>query len=257
MNRKPLDLIVIASATAITITSVLFRFNVGPLGVVLGLPFVLFYPGYVLTEVIMPDRARNIPERLLFSVGLSVVVVVLGGLLLNLLPDGLQSETWAILLGVIIIVGCAWISRRRYRALPAEEQTSRWAVTAWQLCLGALIVLGMEGSFVFTAYGATNQPHPGFTQLWVLPGTIGSSGDTVRFGIKSMESVSMSYNLTVIENGTIIHQDNSITLNPNQVWESSVTFPAPSTKLRIKVFLYRTQDPNTIYRSVLLWLGGS
>ncbi len=258
MNRKPLDLILIASATAITISIILFKFNAGPVGVLLGLPFVLFYPGYVLAEVLMPERARNVPERLLFSVGLSVVVVVLGGLILNLLPDGLQSGTWALLLGGIIIAECAWVSRRRYRVISREdEQGVRWAATAWQLCFAVIIVLIVEGSLAFTIYGATNQPHPGFTQLWILPGTAGRSNDTVRFGIKSMEMATTSYNLTITENGKVIHQEDRITLNPDQAWESSITIPAPSAKLPIKIFLYRTQDPNTAYRTVLLWVGGS
>jgi len=131
------------------------------------------------------------------------------------------------------------------------------AATAWQLILGALIVLAVEGSLAFTIYGATNQPHPGFTQLWVLPGATESTSDTVRFGVKSMEPATTSYILTVTENGTTIHENSNLTLNPNQSWESSIEIAAPPAKTPIKVILYRAQDPNTVYRSVLLWLGGS
>jgi len=54
------------------------------------------------------------------------MVVVLGGLILNLFPDGLRSGTWSILLGGIIVAGCAWISRRRYQAISEDEERARW-----------------------------------------------------------------------------------------------------------------------------------
>lgn len=78
------------------------------------LPLVLFLPGYAITAALFLPRSLGIPERLLFSLGLSVSVTALAGLALNLTPWGLQTGTWAIALaGIVVLSGAiAWRRRR-------------------------------------------------------------------------------------------------------------------------------------------------
>ena len=56
----------------------------------LGLIFVLFVPGYVTLKVIFPERGLDTVERLALSVGLSLAIVPLVGLLLNFTPWGIR-----------------------------------------------------------------------------------------------------------------------------------------------------------------------
>jgi hypothetical protein len=61
-------------------------------GRILTLPLVLVLPGYAVTAALFPNRSLGVPERLVFSLGLSVAIVVLGGLLLNVTPFGVRAE---------------------------------------------------------------------------------------------------------------------------------------------------------------------
>lgn len=62
----------------------------------LGTLYVLYLPGYALVEVLYPERGSLKPlERLALSIGLSLAVVPLIGLVLNYTP-------WGIRLGPVI-----------------------------------------------------------------------------------------------------------------------------------------------------------
>ena len=68
----PLVLLVIVLITVIT----LFPSNI--LRIILGLPFVLFFPGYTLMAALFPRRESvSGIERLVLSFGLSIAVVAL------------------------------------------------------------------------------------------------------------------------------------------------------------------------------------
>lgn len=57
----------------------------------LGLAFVLFFPGYVFITALFPEKKEldNL-ERLALSLGLSIAIVPLIGLLLNYTPWGIR-----------------------------------------------------------------------------------------------------------------------------------------------------------------------
>jgi uncharacterized membrane protein len=262
MARKSTDLFVIGGSTILIILLVLVGLNRGPIAVILGLPFVLVFPGYVLTEAIMPRRPQGLPEQILLTVGLSVVVAILGGFILDRLPAGLQATTWALLLGTLILGGCLYLYLVRRRATHENEPMTemlpapRPKPTPWQIGLITLIGLLVVGSLAFTVYGAQHQPSPGFTQLWILPGTSTTTTASVQFGVKNEEGATVTYHLQVQENGVAIRDYATITISSNGTWETTLTLPTPPKRTSVAVTLYRTENPTTVYRSVLLWLGG-
>jgi len=73
---------------------------------ILGLPFILFIPGYVLVFALFPsrktDRGIDVIERIALSFGLSIAVVPLIGLGLNYTPWGIRLEP--ILLSIFIFI---------------------------------------------------------------------------------------------------------------------------------------------------------
>jgi uncharacterized membrane protein len=74
----PLNLLVIVFVVAI----ILFPSNI--LRIVLGIPLVLFFPGYTLMAVLFPRRERvGSMERVALSFGISIAVVPLIGLILK------------------------------------------------------------------------------------------------------------------------------------------------------------------------------
>lgn len=90
--------------------------------ITLGLPFLLFFPGYVLIAALFPKR-RSLGgvERVALSFGLSIAVVPLIGLILNYTPWGIRLYPILISLAVFILAtsGVAWY--RRGKLAPEER----------------------------------------------------------------------------------------------------------------------------------------
>jgi len=76
--------------------------------IILGLPFILFIPGYVLIFSLFParktDRGIDIIERIALSFGLSIAVVSLIGLGLNYTPWGIRLESIFISIFLFIVL---------------------------------------------------------------------------------------------------------------------------------------------------------
>jgi len=91
---------------------------------VLGSVFVLFIPGYVTVEALFPKgRELDSIERFALSVGLSLALVPLVGLLLNYTPWGIRLTPIVISL-TILTVGLAMIALvRKYRISAERSQT--------------------------------------------------------------------------------------------------------------------------------------
>ncbi|MCK4222104.1 MAG: DUF1616 domain-containing protein, partial [Dehalococcoidia bacterium] len=77
-----MDLLLIVIANLALLPAALF--TTGPLRIVLGLPFLLFSPGYALIAALFPKKGSlDGIERIALSFGLSIAVVPLIGLILN------------------------------------------------------------------------------------------------------------------------------------------------------------------------------
>ena len=138
---------------------------------ILTFPLVFVLPGYALTCAMFNKRALGVPERLVFSLGLSLIVVILGGLALNLTPLGLRANSWASFLGGISLgASIVALILRRGQDKPA----SRWSMKRLTFLQGLLLVLAgliICGAATVSINGASQQSHAGFTQLWILPAT--------------------------------------------------------------------------------------
>jgi len=91
----------------------------------LGLPFILFIPGYLLIFALFPsrktDRGIDGIERIALSFGLSIAIVPLLGLLLNYTPWGIRLEP--ILLSLFFfIMGVGFFAMYRWIQTPADER---------------------------------------------------------------------------------------------------------------------------------------
>ncbi len=117
-NRKILIAIV-------AITLLLFpvvTFTTGPLRIVLGLLFVIFFPGYTLLSALFPKRDKlSGIERVALSFGLSIAVVPLIGLILNYTPWGIRLYPILISITLFIIVTSS-VSWYRHRKLPEADR---------------------------------------------------------------------------------------------------------------------------------------
>jgi uncharacterized membrane protein len=84
---------------------------------VLGSILVLFVPGYVMTEALFPSREIDSIEHFALSIGLSIVLAMLVGLLLNYTPWGIRLTPIMISL-IMLTVGLDVIALfRKYSSI--------------------------------------------------------------------------------------------------------------------------------------------
>jgi len=119
----PKDLKIVLLWTALCILSIFIPFfNQSFLRLILALPVILFIPGYVLIAALFPDTTDiDTIERFVLSIGASIVVTPLIGLLLNFTSWGIQLEPVLVALTIFIIV-MILIAVYRRAAVPTESR---------------------------------------------------------------------------------------------------------------------------------------
>jgi len=94
-KKYPIDIILLILWSIILLPIVLFDM-IEILRIALGLPFLLFIPGYLLIFILFPRKKEYNSikglERIGLSLGFSIALVSLAGLLLNYTPWGIRLE---------------------------------------------------------------------------------------------------------------------------------------------------------------------
>ena len=254
MRRKNLDLIAALIIAVLNVVWAQLYISIPVVGLILALPLALVLPGYTLTEVLFHKRSLNASERLVFSLGLSLAIVILSGLFLNMFPVGLQTASWAVLLGLLTLVfSLLAMYLRRDVPVSGGQQPLRFRLMTYQGILFGLAIAGTILSFVYAATGVKEQPRPGFTQLWMLPEVQAGKSCAVRLGVRSFESTPVTYHLTITMNGDQVAMPPSVSLASQEEWDRSVQVsPMATDEIYVEVRLYRLDKLESVYREVHL-----
>ena len=126
MVRKSLDLLGIMLIVAVEFMLVGAGITNSPVNVVFGVLLALVLPGYTLSAAAFRMRSVRGVERAALTLGISLSVATLGGLLLDALPGGLQTQSWLFLLGSVTVGAAAVALLRRVTI----ETTATTAITA-------------------------------------------------------------------------------------------------------------------------------
>ena len=246
------------------------------LRLLLGLPFVLFIPGYALQAALFP-RADDLdgPERLALSFGLSVAVVPPIALLLDWLPWGIRLWPIVVSESLVILTFSAVALLRRHRLPPADQFRVRVQIDlrgwwAEQDRTGRILYGVLTFAFLLAAGSAIAiivLPNPGerFTEFYIL-GAEGLAesyprevvaGETIAVtaGITNREGVPATYRIEVRAADQQIGDAGPVTLSDGETWEGPVQFalPQPGDDQQIHFYLYRDAATQP-YRSLHLWL---
>lgn len=93
---------------------------------VLGSLFVLYLPGYAVVEALYPSGSELSPlERLALSLGLSLAVVPLLGLLLNYTPWGIRLAPVAVTLFAFTVIVSTVAAYRKYIVVKLEAELAK------------------------------------------------------------------------------------------------------------------------------------
>lgn len=241
-TRMPLDIIICLVLSILLVPLALLDVE-GPIRVILGLPFILFIPGYVFIYALFPEKKNpvmekgiDVIERIALSFGLSIAIVPLIGLALNYTPWEIRLEP--VLLSIFLfITAMSLISWYRFKTtepekrflvdiqidLPKEESGLDKALT---IILAASIIIAAASLIYVIVTPKTGEK---FTEFYLLgPGGMAdeyprnlttNQSASVIIGVVNHEyrpinytievwliNQSLQYNNETAENETIYHE---------------------------------------------------
>ncbi len=243
--------------------------------IILGFPFVLFFPGYVLMAALFP-RKEGIGgiERVALSFGLSIAVVALLGLILNYTSWGMRLESilYSMASFIFIISVITWFRRRR---LPQEERFGikfqialpSWGTSVFDKVLSVILVLAILGALGIIGYViATPKAGQQFTEFYFL-GQEGREGSYPRelivgeegrvvVGIANNEYKIMNYWVELRINGVKNNEVEGISLTHGERWENGVSFTpkVAGMKQKIEFLLYEKGEATPLFEPLRLWV---
>ncbi|HAU30922.1 MAG TPA: hypothetical protein DCW46_01240 [Desulfotomaculum sp.] len=262
-------------AASLALAFIIFIGNLSTIRIILGLPFVLFFPGYVLIAALFvkKDDLDGI-ERAALSFGLSIAVVPLIGLALNYTPFGIRLTPVLISLiaFIVIVSGIAFFRRKKLSQeecyCPAFEinipQLQEFAkIDKILSVLLVTAILFAIGSIVYVI--VTPKVGEKFTEFYIL-GTDGkaegyphelavSEKGFVITGITNHEFNVEKYTMEVAVDGGLQKRLGPIELAHEEKWENKVDFSygQPKKNVKVEFLLYREGDKKP-YRSLHLWV---
>jgi len=244
------------------------------LRIVLGVPFLLFFPGYALMAVLFPKQQRiDGIERVALSFGTSIAVVVLIGLILNYTPWGIRLEPilYAITLFILITSIVGWL---RWKRLTEQERFSielqlkvlGWGKGVWNKTLYIMLVIAILGALGAVGYVIAHPEEEKFTEFYTLgpsgkatvyPRDI-SVGEEVRVivGIVNHEHKVVSYRIEVRINGVKNTEVKAVELANEQQWEEIVSFTPNKAgdNQKVEFLLFKNGETEPSLNSLHLWV---
>lgn len=268
--------LVLIDALVVLFAIICAFFPTGMIRIILGLPFVLFFPGYTLVMTLFPRRSQlsNI-ERVALSFGLSIAVVPIFGFILNYTPWGLRLYSLLISL-TIFILGCslaAWYERRR---LPEAEKPDalsfniairigeehRLLNTVLYIILITAVVGAMGTAIYIVIEPKTSDS---FTEFYIVPSEgertgyptelrVNEEGKTV-IEITNHEKADTSYEVEVRIDGVKNNRLGPIILSDGQEWQQTISFMPSKVGdgRKIEMLLYKNREEEP-YRELHFWI---
>lgn len=285
-KQIPSDILIVMGLVLLTDIFVLTPgLNESMLRNILGLPLVLFLPGYALIAALFPAQSDlDGIERTALSFGLSIAVVPLIGLGLNYTPWGIRLLPILISLSVFTFIMCGLAYLRREKLPETEAFEVPFRKTALSIkaeilekpeskldkTLTIFLILSILLSVATLVYVViTPKEGEHFTEFYILGSegkadkyptnyTLGENG-TVTVGIVNHEYKPVNYTMELrLENKSLPLSEKlqQINLAHNATWEEPVTF-TPSLEgenMKLEFLLFNETDSDTPYRDLHLWI---
>lgn len=242
--------------------------------IILGLPFVMFFPGYTLIAALFPKRdAIDSIERVALSPGLSIAVVVLILLISSYSPWGIKLYPILFSLTIFIFVTSAVAWYRQWRLAEVEKPIISLNLNfsfrrrqGFLRILSVILIVAILGGIGVSSYFImTPKVGDTFTEFYIL-GLGGEAEDypqelkigeegLVIVSIINREQQPVTYSLEVLVDGVENSKTGFKTLEHEGQWEGIVTF-IPSRagdNQKVEFLLYRL-DQDEVYRRLHLWI---
>ncbi|MHB8105391.1 MAG: DUF1616 domain-containing protein [Dehalococcoidales bacterium] len=274
MKIKLLNRLIIIDILVIFLVLCIFFFPSSIVRIILGLPFLLYFPGYMIVEALfIRKEGMDSIERVGISFGMSLAVVALIGLGLNYTPWGIRLEPilYSISALIILISVVALIRQSRLHNLKLTQEFTLklpgWEGNTFSKFLNIVLVFVILGSLGVLGY-VVAVPKAGefFTEFYLLgPGgkaedftdqlILGESGN-VTVGLINHENMQTSYLVKVFITGQESNKMGPILLADGEKWEGEMTFTptVPGDNQKVEFQLFKGDDMVTPANSLHLWI---
>ncbi|MFC2007451.1 DUF1616 domain-containing protein [Chloroflexota bacterium] len=243
MKRLKNELLLINILVILLIIAVtLFQSSV--IRIIIGLPFLLFFPGYTLIAALFPRRnTLDSIERVALSFALSIAVVAAIGVILNYTTWGIRLYPVLFSLTIFILVTSitAWVRRLRLAEGERLALSLGMSLRLWKeqgrvpkilsLILVA-VIMATVGTIGYVI--ATPGEEERFTEFYVLglegkaegyPETLAvGETATVIIGITNHEKEDVTYRVEISIAGEKQNEIDRITVRQGEKWEREVFF---------------------------------
>ena len=160
MKIKLLNWVLIIDTISILLIMAIIFIPSSVVRVILGLPFLLFFPGYTLVSALFVKKEGiNTIEWAALSFGMSIAVVALIGLGLNYTPLGVKLEPVLYFVTAFILVTSGIALLRRVRILKTLQLTSdvtlrmpRWGDGTFNKSLSLILIIVIFGAIGVLAF---------------------------------------------------------------------------------------------------------
>lgn len=267
--------LLLVNILAILLIIIITFFPSNVLRIILGLPFVLFFPGYTLIAALFPKRnALDSIERVALSFGLSIAVVPLIGLILNYTPWGIRLEPILISITIFILATSliAWYRRHRLAEVERFTVSLNFSLAPWRgqsfidKVLSIILIAAILGAIGTLGYViATPKVGEKFTEFYIL-GLEGKAIDYPRelkvgeegrviVGIINREHETVNYWVEVRIDGVRNNQVGPLELEHDEKWEGIVSFTPDRAgdSQKVEFLLYKDKEGEP-YLRLHLWI---
>jgi uncharacterized membrane protein len=245
------------------------------LRIILGIPFLLFFPGYSLVAALFTKKeGMGSIERVALSFGLSIAVVPLIGLILNYTPWGIRLEPilYSVASFILITSIIAWLRRRRLTeherfAIQFQVTMPGWGEGVWGKVLAIAVVVAILATLGTLGYViATPKVGETFTEFYILgldgkaanypkELKVGEKGEVI-VGIVNHEGKEVSYRVEVVVGSRESTEVGPVVLVDEQKWEGEVSFvpEVAGENQKVEFLLYKDGEVEPCLEPLHLWV---
>jgi uncharacterized membrane protein len=208
LKIKILSGLILVNIFSILLLLIIFLVPQSVIRIILGLPFLLYFPGYALTSALFLDKKEMEPvERFAISCGMSVAIVGLIGFGLNYTPWGIRLEPvlFSITIFIIVISSSAMIRQALSTNGTKYYSESIIRVPGWQgstfnKTLSLVLIICIAGAFGVLGYTiAFPKNGEKFTEFYIL-GLNGKAQDyPTNIYLKNGQVESVQYGDSVLD----------------------------------------------------------
>jgi len=143
------DILIISILTVLlVIISVLIPSNI--VRIILGLPAILLFPGYSFVAALYPGKEdMNRIQRLALSIGISVAIITLIGLILNYTPWGVGPESVLFSVSIFILL-TSTVALLRRNKVPGRNKYICQLTISWPVWAGGVLSKLLFVSFIIS-----------------------------------------------------------------------------------------------------------